>query len=100
MYPPLNLAGILVAVAAETELVRRRRRQLDVRDVPVRSHFMTSGAAGSDRRVHKLALALIFMAADTGGRVRFRIEGHRVLNRKDWCDRQQRAQNKELERPS
>ena len=81
MHCTFYVGCILVGVAGQTESIGSRRDQLYAGDIFIGTDLVATGAAHRDGRVDRLAFRLVLVAGNAGGRISFRIERHRMLNR-------------------
>ena len=79
MNASFDLCRVFIGVAGEAEFVRRGRDQLDVCDVAIHPDLVAAHAAHRHGRMHGLALGLVFVAGDAGGRIGFRIQRYGML---------------------
>ena len=77
----LDLRGIFVGVAGEAELVRSGGDQLDAGGVFVDADFVTTGAAHRNGGMDGFAFRFVFMALETFGAIRLRIERNGMYSR-------------------
>ncbi len=71
-----QVGSLLVGMAGQTKCVWSCGDQLHASDILVHSHFVATGAAGRDGRVHELALGFVLMTLDTLGGVSVLVQRH------------------------
>ena len=91
MNRALDIGSVLVGVAGEAERVGRGRDQLDPGDVFVDPNLVTTGAPHRDRRVHRLAFGLVFVAGDALGGIGVRVQRNRMRGGVQGCRAEQPA---------
>ena len=79
MYGSFKGCRVFLGVACDAECLRSGGDKLYAGDVFVDSDLVATGAAHGDRRMHRLALRLAFVAGNACGRIRLRVKGHRML---------------------
>jgi len=76
-----GVGGLLVGVAGDAERHGGSRGQLHAGNIFLYPDLMATGAAHGDRRMNRLALALVLMALSARRRIRLGIEGYRMDSR-------------------
>ena len=93
----LSGLNLLFVVAAETESLRCRSRQLDASDIAVHPDFVATHTAGRDRRVNGLPFALILVALETLFRIDIFVERNRVSLGDGWQNRNRHHNSQQRE---
>jgi len=79
---PLQVCGVHVGMAGDTQRLGRGRLKLDPRDIFIDSNFVAAGATCLNRRVDNLSFGLVLVALNTLCGVGILVQWHGVNSSK------------------